>query len=154
MSGLTNGYLEEVGKKLLGEKFLGSFPSDMQPKIRNRSKFYIIFNLSRVDEMGTHFIAIFANKNNLFYFDPLGNKCYKKDILTFITKYSKNRKVRKKFPKIQSNNSIFCGFYCLAFLLSMKLDLPLKSFFKLFNINSKLTSNDEIVINFIKDNVL
>jgi len=150
MSGLTNGYLNEIGKKTIGKTFLGSFPCDLTPKVNRKTNFSLILNLSKYNEKGTHFVAIFADEKKILYFDPLGNKCENKDIIKFITENKKNRKVLKKFPKIQSDDSIFCGFYCLGFLLAMTQNK--KNFFKHFP-NTPSLKNDSIVIKFIKENL-
>jgi hypothetical protein len=150
MSGLTNGYLSEIGKKIIGKTFLGSFPCDLTPKVNRKTNFSLILNLSKYNEKGTHFVAIFADEKRILYFDPLGNKCENKDIIKFIKENKKNRKVYKKFPKIQSDDSIFCGFYCLGFLLAMTRKI--KNFFKHFPNNPNI-KNDSFVIKFIKDNL-
>ena len=152
MSGLTNGYLNEIGRKILGKHFLGSFPCDMTPKANNKTNFSLIFNLSKHNEKGTHFVSIFANNKVLYYFDPLGNTCKNKDILKFIEKNKKTRKLRTRFPKIQSDDSIFCGFYCIGFLLAMTTNITPKQFFILFDCGN-LKNNDDIVIKFIEQNV-
>ena len=37
MSGLTNRQLEKLSKKLLGNQFLGVYPADSRPRIKNTS---------------------------------------------------------------------------------------------------------------------
>lgn len=155
MSGLTNGYLNETGKKMIGKTFIGSFPCDLQPNVRNKKKISIIFNLSKHNEKGTHFVAVFADSKRLLYFDPLGNKCENKNIIKFLKRNKESRKIVKKSPKIQSDESIFCGYFCLGFLLAMSLNIPSKIFFNTFNLKSQnLTQNDFNIIKFIQDNVL
>jgi RNase P protein component len=149
MSGLTNEYVEQIGKKILGRSFLGTFPCDIQPNVKNKKEFSIIFNLSKHNTKGTHFIAVYADKENIFYFDPLGHKCDNNDILNFLEKNRRKRQLRAKFRKIQSCESIFCGFFCLAFLLSRKRKLPMSKFFKNFQ-KTNLKQNDQNVINFIQ----
>jgi hypothetical protein len=152
MPGVTNGYLQDIGKKIIGQTFLGSFPCDMPPNPRKKNIFSVIFNLSKHDEEGTHFVAIFADKKQLMYFDPLGNECKNKDILNFLSKYKLDRKLRKKFPRIQSNESIFCGYFCLGFILAMTEEIPMKQFFNIFDYDD-LNNNDPIIIEFIQNNV-
>jgi len=124
MSGLTNQYVEELGKKILGKHFLGTFPCDIQPIVDKKKIFSLVFNLSKHDSKGSHFITIFADENNLLYFDPLGHKCENADILQFMTKVRSKRKMRTKFQKIQDCNSIFCGFFVLLFYcLGIKMNL-------------------------------
>jgi hypothetical protein len=152
MSGLTNQYVEDLGKQIIGSKFIGTFPCDIQPQVSKKKCFSVVFNLSKHDTKGSHFIAIFADDANLMYFDPLGHKCENADILSFITKVKEKRKLKTKFPKIQSCSSIFCGFFCLAFLISRHRKLALSSFFNNFN-KKNLQSNDKTVVNFIIDNI-
>jgi hypothetical protein len=152
MPGVTNGYLQDLGKEIIGKTFLGSFPCDMQPNPRLKNKFSVIFNLSKHNEKGTHFVAIFADATRLLYFDPLGNACKNKKILEFLTEHKYHRKIRKKFPKIQSDESIFCGYFCIGFILAMTNNIPLKKFFSLFDYDD-LNKNDSIIIEFIHNNV-
>ena len=152
MPGVTNGYLQDLGKKIVGKTFLGSFPCDMAPNSKRRKKFSVIFNLSKHNQKGTHFVCVFADSNRIFYFDPLGNACKNKYIMNFLTKNKLRRKIRKKFIKIQSNESIFCGYFCIGFILAMTNKVSLKQFFSIFDYEN-LNNNDNIMIKFIQDNV-
>ena len=152
MSGLTNQYVEELGKQILGKHFLGTFPCDIQPIVDKKKIFSLVFNLSKHDSKGSHFIAIFADENNLLYFDPLGHKCENADILQFMTKVRSKRKMRTKFRKIQDCDSIFCGFFCIAFLLSRHKNESLTNFFKHFS-KQKLIKNDVFVIKYILNKI-
>ena len=152
MSGLTNEYVENLGKILCGDKFIGTFPCDLLPMVNKKKEFSLIINLSKHNTKGSHFIALFADKNNIIYYDPLGEKCKNKDVLKFISINKRSRKFRDKFRKIQSDESIFCGFFCLAFLLAKKLKLPIHKFINKFK-KENLNENDNIVINFIQNNI-
>jgi hypothetical protein len=149
MSGLTNQYVENLGKLICGRNFLGTFPCDILPNVAKKQQFSLVINLSKHDSKGSHFVAIFCNKNVLLYFDPLAEKCTNKFILKFIEQNKKKRKIKKKFRKIQSDDSIFCGYFCLAFLQSNYLQIPNKTFFKHFD-KEQLLKNDTFVIDFIQ----
>lgn len=153
MSGLTNEYVEGLGKKVCGKFFLGTFPCDLLPKVDRKKSFSLIINLSKHNTNGSHFVALFADKNILMYFDPLDNKCNNKYILKFIRENKKKRKIKQKFKKIQSDESIFCGYFCIAFLLSRKLNLSFKLFFSKFDYKN-LKNNDSHVISFIQNHLL
>lgn len=56
--GLTNQELEKLSVSILGENFLGVFPCDSIPQIRDEQIFSVIFNMSKHNENGTHFISI------------------------------------------------------------------------------------------------
>ena len=151
MSGLTNAYVEKIGKKILGNIFLGVFPCDLHPNIKQKKIFCLIFNLSKHDKTGSHFVAIFASKNELIYFDPFGNKLENTYILSFVKKNIKNRTFIENKACIQSCSSIFCGFYCISFLLSQKMKMPLEKYLSLFDENN-LDKNEKISIDFIQKN--
>lgn len=149
MSGLTNQYVEEIGKKILGKIFLGTFPCDLHPKVKNKKVFCLVFNLSKHDAKGSHFVAIFASKENIIYFDPYGNKLSNAFIKTFVKNNKKQRKLITNNKCIQSCSSIFCGFFCLGFLISQKYCIPFKSFISFFE-SRELNLNDDKIIEFIQ----
>ena len=111
MTGLTNKYVEDIGKDI------GTFPCNILPDIKNVKSFSIIFNESRHDEEGSHFVAVFADKEKIYYFDSLGLKCENKYILKFLS--CSGRKIKENDIQIQSYDSIFCGYFCLSYIFYM-----------------------------------
>jgi len=143
MSGLTNGYVENLGKKHC-KYFLGVFPCNVQPKInKNTKNFSLIFNESKHDEDGTHFIAIYSRDNTIYYFDSLGLKCENEYILKFMNQFGRN--IIQNDKQIQSYNSIFCGYFCLSFITFMTKHDNVKKFLNIFN-DKNLKLNDKIVV--------
>jgi len=148
--GLTNNELEKMSKKILGETFLGVYPSNAKPEIPKYSDFSIIFNLSKHNEKGTHFVTVLKKKKSVFYFDSYGKPCENKNILIFLNQLSQFYYYNKF--SIQADNSIFCGIFCLGFLLStQKLNLTPEKYINLFS--HKSNENDTIVTNFIVKNL-
>jgi hypothetical protein len=146
MSGLTNGYVEKIVKKNC-KGFIGVFPCNIQPKnMKNEKNFSLIFNESKHNEDGSHFIAVCSDSNNIYYFDSLGLKCENAYILKFLNQFDK--KIIENNKQIQSYNSIFCGYHCLAFVLYMSMNKKYESFFTFFDDNN-LKLNDEIVIHLL-----
>jgi len=144
MSGLTNEYLTKLGKKLFGKTFLGSFPCDYNPKITDENKFSIIFNLSKHNEDGTHFVAIFCDMKKLVYFDSFGDSSKNEYINKFIKKHLINRKYVENKTRIQSCESYFCGLFCICFIGYLFRNKTLNQFLKIFQ-NKDLLENDQIV---------
>jgi hypothetical protein len=147
--GLTNGELEKIGKKCL-LNFIGVYPADVIPPIKGKEKnnfLSVIFNLSPHYETGSHFIAIVKTKQKIYFFDSLGTKYnYSKSIIKFMNLFHKP--IIYCIKKIQTSTSIFCSFFCLAFILHMqKQNHYPQQFYKLFPICSK--KNDNIVQNFV-----
>lgn len=152
MSGLTNEYVEKIGKKILGGIFLGTFPCDLHPKVKSKKMFCLVFNLSKHDTKGSHFIAVFASKKDIIYFDPYGSNPTNKFIKKFVQNNKKKRKLIINKKCIQSCSSIFCGFFCLGFLIAQKHQIPLKSFLSYFE-SSKLETNDQKIVEFIQNHI-
>ena len=145
MKGLKNKDLDYFGKKILKKNFLGVFSSDLYP-LRRRKKFFLIFNLSKHYQRGSHFIAIAKVGESVIYFDPLGKKCSNIGILKYLLKLKSKMKYNK--TKIQSDESIFCGFFCLAFLIYICNKNSLSSFIKMFSLTN-LPDNDKIAVDYI-----
>jgi len=145
MSGLTSKHLESFGQKHC-ENFLGVFSCDIHPEINGKKVFSVIFNESTHDEDGSHFVCIYAREKTLYYFDSLGLKCENKYILQFINLC--NRKIVETNIQIQSYDSIFCGYFCLSFILFMCLNISYNKYFNFFS-KTNLTLNDKIVVHLI-----
>lgn len=115
MSGLTNLQVENFGKKLLGSNFVGVYPCDAIPKLTNRKKAAIIFNLSKHNEPGSHYVTVVFFKNKIFYFDSYGKTLTNPYIKSFLGQFSNEKFYHTR--RIQPKNSIFCGLYCLAYII-------------------------------------
>ena len=148
VGGLTKGYIEKTGLKLL-KNFLGCYPADLQPK-HKKKEFSIIFNLSKHNELGTHFVAISNQKNVLVYFDSLGKPCTNNLLKSFIKTNIKSKKYSSNRNKVQSDGSTLCGVFCLGFLLSQENKIQMNDFVKIF-CKTNLQLNDEIILEFIKE---
>ncbi len=150
MNGLTNKYLESLSnlffKNIGKKKFLGVFPSDVLPETR-RKEFAVIFNLSKHNELGSHFIAIVKKVNEIIYFDSFGEKCYVPTIKSFIQKFGLPITFNTK--KIQDDRSNFCGYFCFHFLYHcFYLNKSLLSYVKIFP-TRELKQNDNLLLSCI-----
>lgn len=144
--GLSNIELEKLAQQVLGKQFLGVYPCDSTPKNSHKKSFSVIFNLSKHDENGTHFVAILKKNNSIFYFDSFGKNCDNEFILNFINSLSDNYYFNNF--QIQTQTSIFCGIFCLGFLLScQKLNYKPEEYLNMFYF--KKEKNDNIVTQFI-----
>ena len=151
MPGLKNKYVNDLGKLICGSSFLGVFPSDVQPKFKNKScKFSVIFNTDKHDRQGSHLVAIFRDKDKLYYFDSFGKKCNLKLLKQFIKKNLRVSKYIYNKKPIQDNESLFCGLFCIAFINSLNKNIDYNIFLNKFS-NKNLKLNNDIVIQMIKD---
>lgn len=145
MIGLTNDYVENLGLRLVGN-YLGTFPCDIQPDVEGLKSFSLVFNESKHDDEGSHFVCVYSTEDKIYYFDSMGLSLENDYIKMFV--FSCGRPVVLSDVQIQSFNSNMCGFFCICFLLYMSLGMNFKNFFKCFSSDLKL--NDIIVIDFIK----
>ena len=145
MEGLTSKHLEDFGQKHC-KNFLGVFSCDLHPDITKRTTFSVIFNESKHNEDGTHFVSVYAKKNVVYYFDSLGLKCENEYILKFLN--STRRNVIEICRQIQSFHSIFCGYFSLSFILYMCNNMSYKKYINMFS-TQNLKLNDKIVVELI-----
>ena len=119
-------------------RFNGLYSKDSLPKtIKNGG--YII-NLQDEIGPGTHWVALFVednlvnsknNKNNsVIYFDSYGVEYLPVQILKFIG----NKPIKSSYFRIQSYDSVMCGFFCILFLRFMFLNKTLTDFINLFSL--------------------
>ena len=151
MFGLENHYLKQLSSYCL-ERFDDVIPSDYitEEKLRNNRKY--IINLDTSNEPGSHFVAISVRGNTIIYFDSFGQRCSNQHISNAINA-SKKTLLRVSCIQIQSIKSLFCGYFCLAFLIFDHYGISFDEFLKKFNEND-LDSNDSICINIIKSHIL
>jgi len=108
--------LEGAGKKLLGVKFKGVFPSDKIPKLNDLSP-YCVLNLDSSKEPGSHWVALAKNGEVSILYDSFGR--HNNEIIPDL-KFSGNGRIvdtdRDAEQKILETN---CGARCLAWLCIM-----------------------------------
>jgi len=126
------------------KNFIGVFPIDMIPDIKKNNS--MVINLDSHDQPGSHWVGLFSNDNDVYYYDSYGLypppevvKICKKSRLNCI--YSSN--------EIQHENSILCGYYVCHFIIEMNKNLkPYDILYSFKNNNSK--TNDYKVLNSLK----
>ena len=86
-------------------RFNGVFSRDNLPK-KIKDGEYVI-NFDEYTDTGTHWIALFCNKNEIAYFDRFGVEHIPEEIKEFI----KNENINTNISRVQANNSIMCGYF-------------------------------------------
>jgi len=114
---ITNGYLEGLAKRCGVANFLGVFPCDLLPPEIEMNQCLII-NTDPHTRRGFHYICMRRSGSGYLYFDPL-----KLDTkFSFPTLFENLKPFRPLLPvvkqPIQHLDSLFCGFFCLEYLLS------------------------------------
>jgi hypothetical protein len=144
--GVSNLYLDSFMKKI-SISFRGTFSCDNIP-IFKESNIAVISNLSREQDIGSHFIAFFISDDTIIYFDPFGIENYNISIEEYLKKYKKQ--IIYSEQRIQAYNSSHCGYFCVIFILCLDNNVSLRNFLELFNKNDLLI-NDYVCIELIKE---
>ena len=111
---LTNFEMQKYYKN--EPRFNGVFSRNNLPK-KIKDGAYII-NLDEHHEyadVGTYWIALFCNRNEIFYFDSFGVEHFPEEIKEFI----KNKNIKANIFRVQANDSVMCGYFCIGFIDSM-----------------------------------
>ena len=89
---------------------------------------YIII-IDEFKDVGTHCIALFCKKNEVVYFDSFGVEHIPEEIKEFIG----NKNIKANIFRIQENNSIMCGYFCIGFIDFMLAGKKLTDYTNLFS---------------------
>ena len=66
-------------------------------------------NLDDKSSKRTHWLSLFINRNLVIYFDSFGIEYIPQEVLNKI----KDKSITHNTFRIQDNESIICGFYCI-----------------------------------------
>ena len=126
-------------------RFNGLYSRDnLSNKIKDGA--YVI-NLDKHSDIGTHWVALWVNINNVTYFDSFGVEHIPKEIKTFI----KNKNVKTNIFRIQAYDSIMCGYFCIAFIDFMFKGKSLTDYTNLFSPND-FKKNDDTILKYFMSN--
>ena len=121
-----------------GPKFNGVYSRNNLSKIKDGA--YII-NLYEYESIGTHWIALYVNAENLAYFDSFGVE----NIPNKIRKFIGDEDIKTNICRIQIYNSVMCGYFCIGFIDFMLKGKSLLGCTNLFSPND-YEKNDEIAL--------
>ena len=106
--------LNAVGKRLLGVKFKGVYPSDKIPKLNDKSP-YCIVNVDNSHKSGSHWMALVKSSNHCILYDSFGRR---NTMIIPSLRFSGNGKIidtdRDVEQKIKEEN---CGARAIGFLV-------------------------------------
>ena len=125
-------------------RFNGVFSRDNLPK-EIKDGAYVI-NLDEHADTGTHWIALFCNKNKIVYFDSFGVEHIPKEIKKFI----RNKNIKANIYRVQANDSVMCGYFCIGFIDFMRAGKTLIDYTSLFSPHD-FNKNDQIILSYLKD---
>ena len=104
--------LEEYLKNI--PEFYGVFAVDRLPFILLPKPASIIINLDPSYFTGSHWVCCTFNDKSAHYFDSFGREP-PSEIVTFIERNQRKWSANKYI--FQADNSIYCGYYCILFVV-------------------------------------
>ena len=125
-------------------RFNGVYSRDNLSTIKDGA--YII-NLDEYSDIGTHWVALWVNNNNVTYFDSFGVEHIPKEIIKFI----ENRNIKTNIFRIQAYDSIMCGYLCIALIDFMFKGKNLTDYANLFSSND-FKKNDGTILKYFMSN--
>ena len=99
---LTNFEIQKYYKN--EPRFNGVFSRNNLPK-KIKDGAYAI-NLDEYADVGTHWIALFCNRNEILYFD--------RNISKEINEFIRNKNIKANIFRVQTNDSVMCGYFRIA----------------------------------------
>ena len=115
--GLSNEKIEKILNCC--KSFIGCFACD-QLETLSLTHFpcFLIVNTDKLNESGSHWIALYISRSKIEMFDSLGLIFENKipiPILAFIQRFSISRSFKFN-RRLQPDSSVLCGFYCIFFI--------------------------------------
>ena len=107
-----------------------------------------VINLDEYSDIGNHWIVFYALNNSVSYFDSFWVEQIPKEIKKFIDTST----VVTNIFRIQANDSIMCGYFCIGFIDFMLSGKTLTEFTNPFSPNN-FQKNDDIILNYFTNNV-
>ena len=95
-------------------------------------------NLDDYSDIETHWIALYVNNKTVTYFDSFGIEHIYQEIRLFIA----DKDIIASIYRIQSYDSIVCGYFCIGFINYMFMGKSLTDYTNLFS-PSNFRKNDD-----------
>ena len=92
-----------------------------------------MINLDQYESIGTHWVALYVNAENVTYFDNFGVEHIPKEIIKVI----RNQNITTDIYRLQAYTSIMCGYFCIGFIDFMLKGKSLLDYTNLFSPNEK-----------------
>ena len=125
-------------------RFNGAFSRKNLHKILKDGAYVI--NLDEYGDLGTHWIALFFNGNEIVDFDSFGVERVPEEIKGFV----KNKNIIVNIFRVQANDSVMCGYFCIGFIDFILAGKKLTDFTNMFSPHD-FKKNDAITLSYFND---
>ena len=112
-------------------RFNGVFSRDNLPNNNNIKNVAYAINLDEYHDIGTHWVALYANNKNITYFDSFGVEHILREIMKLIAR----KEIITNIYRIQAYYSIMCDYFCVGFINFMFNGKSLTDYTNLFSPN-------------------
>ena len=124
-------------------RFIGVYSRDnLHNKIKDET--YVI-KLDKYVDVGTHWIDLYVKNYEIIYFDGFGVE----NVLKAIENLLDIKAIKTDIFRIQSHNSIVCGYFCIGFIDFMFAGKTLIDFTSLFS-PYDFEENGSIILEYFK----
>ena len=93
-----------------------------------------------------HIGFLYFVKKTKFYFDSFGVEHISEEIKKFIG----NKNIKTNIFRVQANDSVMCGYFCIGFIDFMLVDKKMTDYTNLFS-PYDFDKNDSIILRYFKD---
>ena len=105
-----------------------------------------VINLDEYADVGTHCIALFCNRSEIVYFYSFGVEHVPKEIKECVG----NKNIIANVFRVQVNNLVLCGYFCIGFVDFMLAGNKMTDFTSFFS-PCDFKKNDNIILIYFKD---
>ena len=106
-------------------------------------------NLDEYTDVCSHWVALFCNRSEIVYFDNFGVEHVPEKIKTLIG----NENIKADIFRVQANNSIMCGYFCIEFIDFVFAGKKLTDFRSMFS-PCDFEQNDELILSYFKGKLM
>ena len=110
-----------------------------------KSGAYVI-NLDEYADLGTHWIVLFCNRNEIVYFDSFGVEHVPEKIKKFVG----NKNITANLFRVQANNSVMCRYFYTGFIDFMLAGKKLTDYTNMFS-PYDFKKDDDVILSYFKN---
>ena len=104
-----------------------------------------VINVDEYAYVGTHWIALYVENNEVINSESFGVEHVPKEI----KKFNGHKNTKTNIFRIQADNSIMCGYFCIGFIDLMFAGKSLINFTSLFS-PYNFKKDDDIILSYFK----
>ena len=104
-----------------------------------------VIKLDEYTDVDTHWIALFYRKSEIVYVDSFDVEHVSEEIKEFIG----NKNIKANIFRVQSNDSMMCGYFCIGFIYFMLAGKRLIDFTSMFSPHD-FEKNDSMILCYLK----